>query len=232
MNFWEKLYFFFFILVRQKLLNLWLFLYYIYDYSYNEVLPCGTLLEWFAFSFCLFFLLHFRPKFALINFNYSIFPSNISNKLSFLIYYFNSLLILSKCPTYYILSIHSQDFSSPYQNKKWLTILPLFTFPLNHIHHFGPPLTLSFWALPLLIKTFYACPFGIKSHSFVFYLFIYRFPILSPPLQKSPKYKQSWKVPLRWVLPFLFSPPSSLVCLVQIAFSPIMQKIKCLILTL
>ena len=126
-----------------------------------------------------------------------VFPSNISNKLYFLIYYFNSLLILFRCPTYYILSIHSQDFSSPYQNTKWLTILPLFTFPLNHIHHFGPPLTLSFWALPLLIKTFNACPFGIKSHSFVFYLFIYRFPILSPPLQKSPKYKQSWKVPLR-----------------------------------
>ena len=138
----------------------------------------------------------FYPKFALINYNYSIFPSNISNKLSFLIYYFNSLLILFKCPTYYILSIHSQDFSSPYQNTKWLTILPLFTFPLNHIHHFGPPLTLFFWALPLLIKTYNACPFGIKTHSFVF-LFIYRFPIFSPLLKKSPKYKQTWKVPLR-----------------------------------
>ncbi|XP_050268355.1 uncharacterized protein LOC126712882 isoform X2 [Quercus robur] len=40
------------------------------------------------------------------------------------------------------------------------------------------------------------------------------------------------KSPFEVGFAFLFSPPSSLVCLVQIAFPPIMQKIKCLILTL
>ena len=37
----------------------------------------------------------------------------------------------------------------------------------------------------------------------LFYLFIYRFPILSPPLQKLLKYKQSWKVPFE--VSFAFS---------------------------
>ena len=109
---------------------------------------------------------------------------------------------------------------------------PFIYFPIKSHSSFWPSFNSIFLGSSSPYQNLQCLPPLELKPIHLFYLFIYRFPILSPPLQKLLKYKQSWKVPLRWVWPFLFSPLSSLVCLVQIAFSLIMQKIKCLILML
>ena len=128
-----------------------------------------------------------------------------------------------KCPIVIIYySSNSQDSSYAPLKHKMVNISPLFTFPLNPIYHFSPPLTLFVCTLRFLIKIFNAYPFRTKTHSLGFlYLCIdFQFSFhLHRSRQSTSKVGKSLCGEFSL---FCFFPPSSLVCLVQIAFSPIM----------